>query len=206
MQTERKKTDFLWILYIPAYFITFFLLERRTDVDFHIIHCGLDDKIPFLEFFIIPYYIWFIYVFLVVALFFLKDIVGFRKLIWFLTLGMTTFLVVSAVYPNGLNLRPETFPRDNFFTNLVKYLYSTDTSTNVLPSIHVYNSICVYIAVAKSNAGKKHKGINILCLVLSTLIILSTMFLKQHSVIDVVTAGMMAVVYYILVYHERKRK
>lgn len=201
-----KNRHLLWIIYVPVYFICFFLLEARTDADFHIIHCSLDDKIPFVEYFIIPYLLWFAYVCITVFLFALKDIPGFKKLAWYLALGMTTFILVSAVYPNMLTLRPEVFPRDNVCTDLVKHLYTTDTPTNVLPSIHVYNSICIYVAIAKSRAGREHIGLNIFCLILSLLIIISTVFLKQHSVIDVISAVIMAVIFYIPVYCRRKKE
>lgn len=208
MQSEKRKTDYLWILYIPAYFISFFWLEQRTNVDFHIIHCGLDDRIPFVEAFIIPYYLWFAYVFITVGMFFILDRKGFRKLAWYLALGMTTFLIVSYVYPNMLNLRPdiEQLSKTGIFARLVKNLYTTDTATNVLPSIHVYNSICVFAAVAKSSAGQKYKALTCFCFLLSFFIILSTMFLKQHSVIDVAAAFLMAILYYIPVYCLRKKE
>jgi membrane-associated phospholipid phosphatase len=196
----------LWILYIPIYFVCFFLLEKRTDVDFHIIHCFLDDRIPFLEYFIIPYYLWFVYIFTAVGIFVTKDVPGFKRLAWHLALGMTVFLIVSALYPNMLTLRPEVFPRDNIFTWLVGFLYQTDTPTNVLPSIHVYNSICVYIAVAKSKAGREHLALKLSCLILSLLIILSTVFLKQHSVIDVCTAILMALIFYFPIYRKKEKK
>ena len=39
---------------------------------------------------------------------------------------MTLVLFISLVYPNGLNLRPAEFPRDNFFTGWVGSLYRTE--------------------------------------------------------------------------------
>ena len=95
--------------------------------------------------------------------------------------GMTIFLIICTVFPNGLNLRPEVFTRDNFCIELVKRIYQTDTPTNVLPSLHVYNS-------------------------LSILIIMSTMFLKQHSVVDVVAACVMAYFMYSLIYAQEGAK
>ena len=198
-----KNRHILWVLYVPVYFICFFLLEQRTDVDFNIIHCSLDDKIPFIEYFIIPYYLWFAYVAVTVVLFALFDVPGFKKLVPYLVLGMTIFLIVSAVYPNMLMLRPETFPRENFCTDLVRALYKTDTSTNVLPSIHVYNSICVYVAIHRCSFGKKHNLLRIYCFILTVLIIMSTVFLKQHSVIDVLTAFIMAIILYIPIYSKK---
>ena len=50
------------ILYMPIYLLWFTSLEKRTNVHFTDIHCKIDDYIPFCEFFIIPYLLWFLYV------------------------------------------------------------------------------------------------------------------------------------------------
>ena len=83
---------------------------------------------------------------------------------------------------------------------LVQALYSADTSTNLFPSIHVYNSIGVHLAVSHSEKLRQYKWVQIGSGVLMVSIILSTMFLKQHSVFDVVTAFIMAAVMYSFVY------
>lgn len=67
-------------------------------------------------------------------------------------------------------------------------IYSMDTPTNVLPSIHVYNSIGAMAAIAHSTSLKKHRGVQIGSYVLGILIIFSTVFLKQHSITDVIAA------------------
>ena len=113
---------------------------------------------------------------------------------------MTLFLIICSVFPNGLNLRPETFARDNVFVDLVKHLYRTDTPTNVLPSIHVFNSLGAMIAIGRSKKLAKYRGIQIGVYTFALLIIMSTVFLKQHSIIDVIAAFAMACVIYPLVY------
>ena len=90
--------------------------------------------------------------------------------------------------------------RTNIFTELVSYLYSIDTSTNLWPSIHVYNSLGVFFAVMHNKHLSSKKSVKWGSFILSTLIILSTMFLKQHSMFDVMTAFIMAAVVYTLVY------
>jgi len=55
----------------------------------------------------------------------------------------------------------------------------------VLPSIHVYNTVVLCHAINTCGALRRRIGVLVSCNVLGVLIILSTMFLKQHSVIDV---------------------
>jgi membrane-associated phospholipid phosphatase len=95
-------------------------------------------------------------------------------------------------------------PRDNIFTQLIANLYQTDTPTNIWPSIHVYNSIGAHLGVATCEALKKHKGIQIGSLILCISIILSTMFIKQHSAFDVLTALVLAGFMHTLVYDQER--
>ena len=188
-------------LYTVFYLLCFSYLENRH-VRYHIIDSSLDDKIPFCEYFIIPYLLWFLYIAVTVGyfLFFNENTTEFWSLILNLAIGMTLFLIVSYVYPNGLNIRPTEFTNDSVFTRMVQFLYRTDTPTNVLPSIHVYNSLGAAIAIGHSQALKKHRGIQFVSYGLAGLIVLSTMFLKQHSVTDVIAAVALTFMIYPLIY------
>ncbi|HIW22142.1 MAG TPA: phosphatase PAP2 family protein [Candidatus Dorea intestinavium] len=176
------------------------LEQRPATIKHYLIHSPLDNYIPFVEYFIIPYLLWFAFVAVMLLYFFFKDKKEFYQLIIFLFTGMTIFLIISTIFPNGLNLRPTTFARDNVFVDMVKRLYKTDTPTNVLPSIHVFNTLGIAIAVKRSKHLKKHKVTKAIIYLLSTLIILATMFLKQHSVTDVVAAFALGGILYYLVY------
>ena len=188
------------LIYAALYMVWFMALEKHTFSHYSIIHTAVDDLIPFNEIFVIPYYTWFLYVVLAVAFFlFSFDVEDYYKCFFFLASGMTVFLVVSTLFPNMHYLRPAVFPRDNVFTSLVGIIYSHDTASNLWPSIHVYNSIGVMIAVHRSKRfGKAGKLVSDF---IGISIILSTMFIKQHSVYDVITAFIMAIIFYIIYYH-----
>ena len=194
-------------LYTVFYLLCFSYLENRH-VRYHIIDSSLDDKIPFCEYFIIPYLLWFIYIAVTVGyfLFFNENTTEFWSLILNLAIGMTLFLIVSYVYPNGLNIRPTEFTNDSVFTRMVQFLYRTDTPTNVLPSIHVYNSIAVHVALVKCTALKNHKPVKNASLILCILICMSTVFLKQHSLYDVAGGIILIGVIYHLLYALPEKK
>ena len=204
MKSLLKKYSHIWtVLYIFIYLPWFSYLEKKVTTNFNEIHCKTDDMIPFCDVFIIPYLLWFLYVaFTLIYLFFYSRNEYYRACA-FLFSGMTIFLIISTVYPNGLYLRETIDYNDSIFSDMVKALHSADTSTNVFPSIHVYNSIGCCIALLKSEGLKNKKWINILSSVLAFLIILSTMFLKQHSVIDVIGAFFMAAIIYLIVYRKK---
>ena len=196
----RKYRHGLLLLYLLIYLPWFQWLEKTVTSRFHVIHMAVDDWIPFVEGFIIPYFLWFLYVAAAVVYYFFKNKTEYYRLCIFLFIGMTVFLIVSTVYPNGHTLRPVEFERDNLFVDMVRYLYRIDTPTNLFPSIHVYNSIGVNIAVWRCEEFRAKKAIRYGSFLLMISIVLSTMFLKQHSVFDVITGIVFAAFMYTLVY------
>ena len=190
-----------WVfLYGFIYMPWFSWLEKHVTSNYFVIHSVFDDYIPFIEILIIPYLLWFVYVSGTVLYFFFTDKQGFYRICTLLITGMTLFLIICTIFPNGLNLRPSTFARDNIFVDLVRFIYRADTSTNVLPSLHVYNSIGCYIAIRNSQKLRQYKWVQNGSLVLTVSIVLSTMFLKQHSVVDVIAAIVMIYFIYQFVY------
>ena len=184
------------LLYMVFYMLGFFILENAGHRHYHVIHTVFDDLIPFNEYFIIPYDLWFAYILFAVCwfIFFCRHKREYYKMSCSLAIGMTLFLVVSCIYPNKQDLRPEVFANHNVFTQMVSHLYATDTPTNILPSIHVYNSVAVFLALNSAEQLRAWKKVRFACGTLSALIILSTMFLKQHSVLDVTLGLLCAVV------------
>ena len=196
-----------WVLlYALIYMPWFSYLEKTVTKHFYLIHSPLDDYIPFVEYFVVPYLFWFLFMLIFGLYFFFTNRSDFYKLAAFLCTGMTIFLIICTVFPNGLNLRPTTFERDNIFVEMVKHVYSTDTPTNVLPSIYVFNSIGICVAVAHSNSLKSHRGVQAFAYITAFLIILSTVFLKQHSVTDVIAAVVLACIIYPFVYVTQDKK
>lgn len=188
------------IIYGMIYLMWFRHLEKTVTSHYRIIHVALDDHIPFCEVFVVPYLLWFVYVASVVLYCFFKDKDDYFRTCTFLFTGMTVFLLVSTFWPNGHHLRPYTMPRDNIFTQLVAMLYKADTPTNLWPSIHVYNSIGAHLAVMHNQKLAEKKSVRIGSFVLCISIILSTVFIKQHSMFDVLTAFIMAGIMYAVVY------
>ena len=159
------------IIYGIIYMAWFAWLEKNTTGHYRIIHMAADDYIPFCEVFVIPYFLWFAYVSAVVIYFFFKNKEDYYRTCIFLFTGMTIFLIVSTLWPNGQHLRPAVMPRDNIFTRMVAALYRTDTPTNLWPSIHVYNSLGAHFAIIRSKCFEKKKGIRIGSLILAVSII-----------------------------------
>lgn len=174
----------LWyLLYWPVYGLVFMILERFVTLDYTYVHCALDDMIPFNEIFVIPYLVWFVYLvgmMVYTLLFDAKSFVYFMKLI---IITCSAACIAYVVYPTAQALRPLEFERDNILTDIVKAFYSFDTNTNVCPSVHVSASIVVMLTAFKSKHFSTPKW-KFAFFTVTVLICLSTVFMKQHSVID----------------------
>lgn len=191
----------VWLLsYAFIYIPWFCYLEKTVTRNYHVMHVPLDDFIPFNEYFIVPYMMWFLYVAGAIVFFLFTNREDYYRICIFLFSGMTISLIICTFFRNGTDFRPALDPGKNVFTGMVASLYRTDTPTNVFPSIHVYNSIGTHIAIMKSASLRKHHWIRACSGILMVSICLSTVFLKQHSVIDMVGSVIMAYVIYGIVY------
>ena len=195
--------------YMIAYMISFMLIEHWNRLHYAVIHTAVDDVIPFVPVFIIPYLLWFPYVTCAILFLLMVNEEAYHKLCTVLVIGMTVFIGVSIVFPNIHLLRPETMPVDNVFTRMIGGLYLTDTPTNLTPSIHVFNSLAVVGSMWewdwRTDAGKLYSAgtrafWRTAATVLGLLITLSTMFIKQHSFSDVAIAFGFFLFTYVLVY------
>ena len=189
-----------FILYLVGYLLWFKLLEDIPRARYHYLASFIDRMIPFAEIFIIPYISWFALQAAWVSFLFFYDRDAYDKLVTILMFGVTVFLVVSTVYPTALTLRPWHVARDNVFVDMVRWLWSIDTSTNVWPSIHVYNTTALIFTLFTTKDRRVIQNVRVPMFIWCVLIILSTMFLKQHSVGDVLSGLALAGIGYSLVY------
>lgn len=178
-----------WVFYFAGYLLTENLIPIEKC---HVIHCSLDDMIPFNEHFLIFYFFWYIFIAGSLVYFFFYDVQSFTKLQIFLIVTQVIAIAVYIIYPSVQIGRPETLD-DTFLCNVAKWLYSVDTPTGVCPSLHVAYSI----GIASVWAKKKRVSLpfKILIFTLALLISASVVFVKQHSVIDIIAAiplGMIA--------------
>ncbi len=140
------------------------------------------------------------YIAVTMTFFFLKDKGEFYRYCLYLFSGMTICLLICSVFPNGTDLRPAVDPEKNLCSRLVFMIHQVDTSTNIFPSIHVFNSLATHAAILKSRHFTQRPWLRRASLLLAVLICLSTVFLKQHSVVDVFGGILLAYALYPLAY------
>ena len=112
-----------WILaYGLIYLVWFGYLEKTVRTNYHVMHVALDDYIPFCEYFVVPYFLWFAYVAVGVGYFFFTSREEYYQLCICLFTGMTISLIICTFFHNGTNFRPQVDPQQNIFSALVYWL------------------------------------------------------------------------------------
>ncbi len=196
-------TYLLYAIFWPFFGMLFGTVERVwIRDDYQPMYCVLDDSIPFCEFFLIPYLFWFVYLVGIHIYGLLFDSDAFRRLMVFIMVSYTIAMAVYIIYPNCQELRPASFERDNFFTRIMAEFYEFDTNTNVCPSIHVIGSVAT-AACAWNSKFFSTRGWRIAFVVVAALISVSTVFLKQHSIIDIIAALPVCVLAYVVAYRDK---
>ena len=179
-------------VWFVIYMGLFGFLEIVPPKDVHLIHCALDDRIPNIAVFIYPYVSWFPYIVVCAALAIKNlDDRQFKKAVLVLTTGMNIFLFISYVWPTGLDLRESiVYDLHTLSGNLLKFVQTVDTPKSVFPSMHVYVTLVLQYTLEMQKKLVPARGIWV-GRVLALLIVLSTMFTKQHSAVDVTAAIVM---------------
>lgn len=193
-----------WLVYFAFYFLTENLIPPERC---HVIHCALDDLIPFNEFFLIPYTFWYLLIVFSLVWFALYNVEHFRNLQTYIMITQAVAMTVYILYPSRQDLRPTEFVRDNLFTHIAAFLYTFDTNTGVLPSLHVAYSLGIASTWLKEKqASPLWKAFVVFATIL---ISISTTFVKQHSALDVLAAlpvGLLAEYLVFGKYWREKRK
>ncbi len=209
MKILRDKYFALLALLLLAYLLLFFTLDFASESDFfssrprQIIHCPLDDLIPFNEWFAIPYFLWFAAFPGSLLFFMLLDKRDFFDLCIVIFGGALFCFAVYLFWPNGLQLRPaET--ADNLLCRLMQLVWLVDAPNNVCPSLHVSISCGIALVSWRSAALKPYLPLRLAIAALMLLICVSTVFVKQHSVLDVLAGAVLSLAIYLPLSLRRK--
>ena len=189
---EPQYRYMLLVLWWPLFGLFFTYLEKYYPVaEYAVIHCALDDQIPFLEGFFIPYVLWFPFLALPLIYGFFFDTKAAVRMMHYIMFTYTVTVVIYLIWPTMQDLRPVTFARDNLLTRFAARFYAFDTNTNVCPSIHVLGSFGAMHGCQEMGKWKnpvKKRIWDAAFALLAVTITASTVFVKQHSILDVIGA------------------
>lgn len=185
-----------------GYFILYFLTENLIPVEkCHPVHMWLDDLIPFCEWFLIPYVFWYALIVFSLGYFLLYNVDSFKRLQTYIIITQVLAVLCYILYPTRQDLRPAEFVNDNFLTRCVSFLYAFDTNTGVCPSLQVAYSLGIASVWTKEKTA--HPAWRIFVVFPVIMICLSTMFIKQHSAVDMFAAIPVCLIAEGFVYRDR---
>ena len=161
-----------------------------------LISSAIDSKIPFMVIGIIPYTIWYLLLFSMPLLIYKENEESFVKYIILYLLISISADIIFLIYPTYV-IRP-VLTNNGILYSLTKIIYSMDTpSVNCMPSLHcaIATLWIIYSIISKKTDWRLKAPI----IVTSILIIISTVLIKQHALIDVITGIILTlIVYFIL--------
>ena len=191
-QLLKRHPEYWYFLFIPGYICCYFLMEHLvpSGCDYWVSYSRLDDYIPFLDYFVIPYVMWY------------QDLPELKRYVWFMIAGFGFSMIFCVIFPNGQDLRPTVFAHENFFTWLLQHVYAADTNTNVLPSMHVIGCVAACIGVFRAAALRRWR---LPILLVAILICLSTVFIKQHSILDIFAGFAVCIPLWFIFYFRKPR-
>lgn len=155
----------------------------------HVPAIGFDAAIPLVPAWSLIYGA--LYFFLIaLPVFVVREEAHLRRTVWaFLSVWITAyacFLAWPTVAP-----RPDAVPGTGFGAWGLRLLYDLDPPYNCFPSLHVAHSFVAALA-----SSRVHRGVGMAALVSASLVALSTLFTRQHYVLDVIAGVLMAIAAY----------
>lgn len=182
---EVKWIDLMWLLILPLININY-VISNTLSRSGKNIALELDKEIPFISLFVFPYVYWYIYI--IVGLIFLlsKDRKRYLRALIAIYIGMCICYVFYYSYPVEIS-RP-VIANSTLPNKLVNIIYENDRPFNCFPSIHVLNT---YI-IMRFTKIKDNKYWFYYTNIIGILIMLSTLFIKQHFILDGVVAIILA--------------
>ena len=187
---DKNPLKFILEVY-AVYLVWFFAMEKIPNRNYHIVYSKLDEYIPFYKPAILMYSSWFLM--LVIPFVYLlkrKSYDNMYNIIIPMFLAMYISLIIYVIYPTALDIRVTDITGNDICSWIIRKIQGIDAPNNVCPSIHVSTTVIIYNQFRKIlKDNKKSKAFFLLW---SVGICISTMLVKQHSIIDVVCGIILA--------------
>ena len=160
---------------------------------------SIDHRIPLLPGFIYPYLLGLPMVIFMGVLLLWKDWRCYERYMFFIGIACMSALIFHLLLPTRHDLRPAVLPGRGLTIRLLRLLYKADSSANTCPSLHAVGLCAVCFAAWDS---RKLRTPRLLFPIwgLSLLILLSSIWVKQSSLLDLLAAVLHSTAAYLVVY------
>jgi membrane-associated phospholipid phosphatase len=165
-----------------------YALTNNSQTQVYSLMTDLDRAFPFVKVFVVPYSVWIFYLYACLLYFFIKNpALYIRTLITYVVCALFcygVYMVFQTTVP-----RPAIEGSDPV-TRLLAFVYNRDQPYNCFPSIHCFSS---YLVMKALYTSQFRNWINqSLIYGMSSLIIVSTFFIKQHTFLDAIAGIILA--------------
>jgi membrane-associated phospholipid phosphatase len=177
---KENLIDLSFLISIPVLGLIYPLLNNTSNGVRSLV-TDADKAIPFVKEFIIPYVLWYPFIFACLLYFYMKDRRTYFRTLISINIGMIISFIIYFTFQTHVP-RP-ILEGEDLLTKLVLIIYKGDNPYNCFPSIHVLES---YLMIKGIYDCRNKIGLAVITIdIMSTLIILATMFVKQHVLLDV---------------------
>lgn len=173
----RDAFPLLWMLMIPFLNI-FYVLLNRPGGQVHQLATALDLALPVVPAFALPYVLWYPFVAVTLIGLFRNNRRQYYRALGALCTGLVACYLVYFGFQTTVD-RPEV-TASGLFPSLMRWVYAHDEPFNCFPSIHVLTS---YLMLRSAGAFRRPTRYGIRAM--AVLIMMSTLFMKQHVLADV---------------------
>lgn len=201
-QSNKNIKKILIIILLIIFQTSLYFFAKFTPFEYHIVNIEFDNYIPFISIFVFPYILWYISLFLVPYLILKYDETLYWVYIKTILISLIIAFLIYFFYPTTI-LRDDVVVKD-IPTYLVSLIYELDTpALNCLPSAHcILSFVHIYITLIIEKMNRKVK---VLIILQSILVILGTLFIKQHVIVDVISAFILSLSIYLITYFYAKK-
>jgi membrane-associated phospholipid phosphatase len=194
----RSNRHAWWSLCLPYIIFMFLLPERLVTADYWVSYVPLDDYIPFFPPFVVFYLPMVSHAFLYRPVAASQDGDGFRKYMLFMSLAYTLGAAIYILFPNGRTCARPPLRRGTYLPALsAGFTGSIRTRTSFRACMSSAASASPPPSMNEDHKAKVGQGPDGL---LSLLVMLSTVFIKQHSVLDLAAGLVYGAMIYVIIY------
>ena len=198
---KKLKQDLIALSFMASIVVSFifYKLLNNGNGNINSLVTNVDESIPFLKIFILPYITWYGYIAIALIYLCMKNRKTYYKSLISLNIGIVVCYIIYAIFQTTVP-RPVVNETD-ILSKLVNIIYKYDNPFNCFPSMHVTTT---YILMKGINHTENNLITSIIFNIIGILIIISTQFVKQHVVLDLVFAMLLSEVIFRFINNAKK--
>ena len=186
---KKFKKDLIALSFMASIMVSiiFYKFLNNGDGNINSLVTSLDQTIPFLKIFILPYITWYGYIIIGLIYLCMKNRKAYYSSLISLNIGIVICYIIYALFQTTVP-RPVVTNSD-ILSQLVNIIYKNDNPFNCFPSMHVTTT---YIIMKGINYNENNIITSLIFNIIGILIIISTQFIKQHVVLDLIFAMLLS--------------